>query len=213
MQQSLKKTAVLQKMFTQVNHHRHPQAMNMVSDIIKPETSLEKTIIQQSDWMEGAFWGEPRSGHPEGKVIFHIREVLDNVDRITNNQILRQQLRLVTIIHDNFKHLEETVRPRQDWNRHHAVFAMKFAQNFIEQQHILDIIELHDEAYYAWHHSRKMEMQSAAQRLNILFEKLGEDYKQLYYLFFKCDTFTGDKTPNPVRWFEDTVKDIKIAAL
>lgn len=213
MQQSLISSAALQIMFTQVNHHRHPQAMNMVSDIIKPETSLEKSIIQENDWMEGAFWGEPRSGHPEGKVIFHIREVLDNVDRITSNQVLRQQLRLITIIHDNFKHLEETHRPRRDWNRHHAVYAMKFAQKFIEQQHILDIIELHDEAYYAWQQSKKMELYSAEQRLNVLFNKLGEDYKQLYYLFFKCDTFTGDKIPTPISWFENTVKDIKIAAL
>ena len=209
MQQTLKKTNPAQnKQYANVQDHRHPQALDMVFDFIKPETNLEKTLIQQDAWLEGAFWGEPRPGHPEGKVIFHIKEVLKNVDKATQNPLLRQQLRLVTIVHDNFKHLEETVRPRQDWSKHHAVYAMKFAQNFIEQQHILDVIELHDEAYYAWHLSRQQEAHRAHLRLNQLFDRLGSEHKQLFYLFFKCDTFTGDKTLASVNWFEETVKGI-----
>ena len=214
MQQSTEHIGFFIKQYEQISNHRHPQAYEMVADIVKPETALEKLIIGQKDWMEGAFWGEPRTGHPEGKVIFHIREVLDNVDKITSNSILREHLRLVSIIHDNFKHLEETVRPRQDWTKHHAVYAMKFAQNFIKEHHILNVIELHDEAYYAWHLNRKYpETNRAFHRLNGLFERLGDDYKQLYYLFFKCDTFTGDKTRIPVQWFEDTVMEINISTL
>jgi len=213
MQNSVENSVFYKQLYRHVDHHRHPDVSDMVLDILKPETALENLIIQNEDWLEGAFWGEPRAGHPEGKVIFHIREVLDNVDKITTNPLLREELRLVSIIHDNFKHLEETVRPRQDWTRHHAVYAMKFAKDFIDRQHILNVIELHDEAYYAWHLNRKHpETNRAFHRLNALFEKLG-DYKQLYYLFFKCDTFTGDKTKNPVHWFEDTVKDITIAEL
>ena len=130
-----------QKQYAHVNSHRHPDVYGMLSDIIQPETELENFIIQQEDWQTGAFWGEPRPGHPEGKVVFHIREVLDNVDRITTNPIQREDLRLITIIHDNFKHLEETIRPRQDWSRHHAVYARNFAKEFIERQHILNVIE------------------------------------------------------------------------
>lgn len=201
------------KHYAKISDHKHPQALDMVLDLVKPETTLEKAIIQNNDWLEGAFWGEPRAGHPEGKVVFHIREVLDNIDKITQNPILRQQLRLVTIVHDNFKHLEETVRPRQDWSKHHAVYAMKFAQNYIDQQHILNVIEMHDEAYYAWHLSKKQDSNKAFLRLNGLFEKLGDEHKQLFYLFFKCDTFTGDKTLTPVKWFEDQVNDIEIALI
>lgn len=214
MQQTHNKIQNCIRKYNHVSGYKDPIAAAMVQDIIKPETSLEKIIIQQNEWLEGAFWGEPRFGHPEGKVIFHVREVLDNVDRITKSPVLRQQLRLITIIHDNFKHLEETVRPRQDWSKHHAVYAMKFAKNFIDQEHLLNIIELHDEAYYSWHLSRKFQTdEKANNRLEGLINKLGEEYLQLYYLFFKCDTFTGDKTLLPVKWFEDTVNDIEIINL
>lgn len=213
MQNSVENSVLFKQQYGHIDHHRHPDVSDMVLDILKPETALENLIIQNEDWLEGAFWGAPRPGHPEGKVIFHIREVLDNVNKITNNPQLREELRLVSIIHDNFKHLEETVRPRQDWTQHHAVYAMKFAKDFIDRQHILNVIELHDEAYYAWHLNRKQpETNRAIHRLNALFEKLG-DYKQLFYLFFKCDTFTGDKTKKPVHWFEETVSDITFAAL
>lgn len=213
MQDSLEKLALYKSQYAHIQHHRHSNACEMVYDIIKPETALEKLIIEHEDWLEGAFWGEPRPGHPEGKVIFHIREVLDNVDKISNDPLLREELRLVSIIHDNFKHLEETLRPRQDWTRHHAVYAMKFAKNIIDRPHVLNVIELHDEAYYAWHLNRKHpETNRAFHRLNMLFERLG-DYRQLYYLFFKCDTYTGDKTRIPVQWFENTVSDIEITGL
>ncbi|MBN8527534.1 MAG: hypothetical protein J0M02_19550, partial [Planctomycetes bacterium] len=29
---------------------------------------------------------------------------------------------------------------------------------------------------------------------------------QLYYLFFKCDTQSGDKTQAPLKWFEKTIE-------
>ena len=36
---------------------------------------------------------------------------------------------------------------------------------------------------------------------------------QLYYLFFKCDTSTGDKNPAPMKWFEKTMKGIDVVQL
>jgi hypothetical protein len=38
------------------------------------------------------------------------------------------------------------------------------------------------------------------------FERAGANLR-LYYLFFKCDTQTGDKTQAPLRWFEELMKD------
>jgi len=35
-------------------------------------------------------------------------------------------------------------------------------------------------------------------------------YWQLFYLFFKCDTSTGDKNPAPLTWFETTMEDIEV---
>ncbi len=200
--------------FNHISCHKDPMAAAMIQEIIKPETTLEKTIIQQKEWLTGAFWGEPRHGHPEGKVIFHIREVLDNVEKISKNPLVRQKLRLISILHDNFKHLEESERPRLDWSKHHAVFARNFATNFIDEENLLNIIELHDEAYYSWHSNKVHQNKERKEvRLNNLINKLGRENLQLFYLFFKCDTFTGDKTILPVKWFEETVKEIEIIRL
>jgi len=40
-----------------------------------------------------------------------------------------------------------------------------------------------------------------------------EDCMQLFYLFFKCDTLTGDKTLAPLTWFEEHVTGIDLVYL
>jgi hypothetical protein len=37
--------------------------------------------------------------------------------------------------------------------------------------------------------------------------------RQMYYLFFKCDTQTGDKTQAPLKWFEQNVSGIDIVPI
>lgn len=179
---------------------------NTILRYISPESSVERQIVQDKHWQEGAFWGEPRPGHPEGKVIYHIHEVLQNVDKATKNPKLRQQLRLIAILHDTFKHLEEQTRPRTDWSKHHAIYALKFAQQYITDQAVLDVIELHDDAYYAWRADFAGHEEQSKALLQKLHNRLG-DAMQLYYLFFKCDTQTGDKYQSPVAWFEHIMKD------
>lgn len=173
---------------------------------IQPESELERQIITDQAWQEGAFWGEPRPGHPEGKIIYHIHEVLKNVDKATENPLLRQQLRLVTLLHDTFKHLEEQTRPRTDWAKHHAIFAHRFAKQYIQDPAVLNVIKLHDDAYYAWRTAFAGKTQRAKRLLQRLQIQLKDDL-QLYYLFFKCDTQTGDKYQSPVAWFEQKMQD------
>lgn len=180
------------------------ERQDLISDLIQPETALEKIILQDKSFQEGLFWGKPRRGHPEGKVIFHIREVLGNVEKVVEDDVMRQQLRLITIIHDTFKFQQDTSYPR-DWDKHHALLARNFAERFIDDDTILDIIELHDEAYYCWRwENRYFRPEIAKRRKQNLLDRIGEENMQLYYLFFKCDTQTGDKTQEPVAWFEKT---------
>jgi hypothetical protein len=40
-----------------------------------------------------------------------------------------------------------------------------------------------------------------------------ENSLQLFYLFFKCDTLTGDKTLAPLTWFEEHVTGIELVSL
>ena len=176
---------------------------------LKPETDLEAKIIADPEFQAGLFWGKPRYGHPEGQVINHIPEVLANVDKLTISTEMRRKLRIITYAHDTFKHIEDKRKPR-DWSKHHSVYARKFLEKYVEDTTILTITEMHDEAYHAWRLSALVKNQERSQlRLDNLLDKVGNDI-QLYYLFFKCDTQTGDKIQAPVRWFERTVAGIEV---
>lgn len=179
---------------------------------LHPETELERALIEDQAFMQGLNWGIPRYGHPEGEVYKHINEVLENIDCLEISKEVRTKLRLIAFVHDTFKYKEDKSLPR-DWSKHHAVFARKFAQRYITDQQILDIIETHDEAYHCWQLKFIYKKTTASDaKLTQLLEKLGNGI-QLYYLFFKCDTLTGDKNPAPLKWFENTIPAIKIIPL
>lgn len=181
-----------------------------IEELLRPETDLERFLIKDPVFVEGLMWGKPRFGHPEGKVVFHIREVLDNVDLLDLSPEDRVRIRLISFLHDAFKHLEGKERNPRDWTRHHAILARQYAEQYISDTMVLDIIELHDEAYYCWR-SKVLQKNGTKsdERLERLLNRLGES-RQLYYLFFKCDTQTGDKNQAPLFWFEKNISDIEI---
>lgn len=178
----------------------------IIEKIIRPETNLEKRIINEPAIQQGMLWGKPRKGHPEGAVIFHIRDVLENVESLNVGDVLREKLRLITILHDTFKYKEVFGQPR-DWSKHHAVLARQFAESYINDQSLLNMIEWHDDAYYCWRAIKNgRNLEQSSHRIQNLFDRLGDNL-ELYFLFFKCDTQTGDKTQEPLRWFGERVME------
>jgi hypothetical protein len=182
-----------------------------ILEMLKPETDLEHLLIQQPALKAGLLWGEPRYGHPEGRVLFHIREIFDNIDNIMPPLSMedRQSLRLITLLHDSFKYKEDKGEPR-DWSKHHGILARRFGSDFLADNVLLEIIQWHDDAYYCWrlsalHHNEV----KSDKRFQELLARI-KPFLQLYYMFFKCDTATGDKTQAPMKWFERKVKDIEI---
>ena len=174
-----------------------------ILNILQPETDLERRLMSQPEMLEGLNWGEPRYGHPEGKVAYHVVDVFANIKRLSPalNADAYRQMRLIALLHDAFKYVESKETPR-DWTRHHGILARQFAENFTDEKCVLDIIELHDEAYYCWRLAiLDDEIEQAAARFQSLFKRCGYCL-QLYYAFFRCDTATGDKTQAPVKWFE-----------
>ena len=75
------------------------------------ECELEHQITQHSEWLEGIEYGEPRRGHPEGAVKYHIAEVLFNVDQFFIDSPERPRLRLMALMHDTFKSYVESDKP------------------------------------------------------------------------------------------------------
>ncbi|MDZ7879116.1 MAG: HD domain-containing protein [Saprospiraceae bacterium] len=174
-----------------------------ILNLLQPETELERRLILEPAMLEGLMWGEPRYGHPEGKVVYHIVDVFENIRRVSpplSNKAV-EQMRLVALLHDSFKYIESKEFPR-DWTRHHSILARQFAEKFINDTVVLDIIELHDEAYYCWRLAvLDDETEQAEARFQSLLQRCYYCF-QLYYTFFRCDTATGDKTQAPVKWFE-----------
>ena len=176
-----------------------------IKEIIQPENTLEESIISDPEFVAGALYGKPRPGHPEGEVINHIRDVLKNIDKFTTDYSDRMKLRQIAIIHDSFKYKVDRDKPKYGDN-HHATIARKFASKYITDRNVLQIIELHDEAYNAWSiGNRKGDWIGAKKRADKLIQNLGRNYK-LFLTFFRCDTLTGNKDEKPLTWFEELVE-------
>lgn len=185
----------------------------LIDSIITIESSLERAIVSDKEFREGLFFGKPRYGHPEGEVIFHIKEVFQNVEKYSDGPFrhLREKLRIITLVHDTFKFKEHASRLKigRTPENHHAVFAANFFDKYSSDQSLRNLILLHDEAYYCWQLFKMQKHVECQMKLNRLLEVLGKDL-QLFYLFFKCDTETGDKNQEPIKWFEQTIEGIVV---
>ncbi len=177
--------------------------MSIIDDIIKPETDLERLIISDVDFIEGAKHGKPRNGHPEGAIIYHIGHVLENIDKYSTPEN-RKNLRLIAIIHDAFKYKVDRSKPKEGKN-HHAVIARLFAEKYIVNNEVLEIIELHDEAYNSWCKGDKNgNWRLAESRAARLIKRLGKSIS-LYLAFYNCDRSTEGKSGDNYNWFVDRI--------
>ena len=164
------------------------------------ETQLESSVCGDPEWLAGVNWGEPRPGHPEGATILHIAEVLANVERHAAREVDRRALRLVAMIHDTFKYQVDPESPRVGEN-HHGMLARRFAERYVDDAAILDIIELHDEAFNAYSMGiRRGDWGEANARAARLIRRLGDNLA-LYETFFRCDDETGGKDHAALEWF------------
>jgi hypothetical protein len=177
-----------------------------IEDIIKPINSLEKSIISDVDFIEGASYGKQRRGHPEGQVIYHIKEVLENIDKYYKDDKDYENLRIIAMLHDTFKHKVDRNQPKTGEN-HHGMIARNFAEKFQLRIGILTVIEHHDDAYNAWSRGNRCgDWSQAERRANRLIDNLiAEDNLDLYLKFYYCDNNTGDKSQDDFIWFDDLI--------
>jgi len=180
----------------------------IIEDIIKPENEVEKSITSNPNFEEGALYGKIRRGHPEGQVIYHIKEVLTNIDQYAETEDERKALRLIAMVHDTFKHKVDRSMPKSGEN-HHGMIARRFTEKFIPaDQDILQIIQRHDDAYNAWSKSdRDGDWTTAENRVIRLIDGLlMEGIVDLYAKFYRCDNETGDKTQKCYDWFLEHIR-------
>lgn len=186
----------------------------LIEHIIKPENNLETAIINDPDFIEGANWGKSRNGHPEGKVIYHIEEVLQNVKKFYHDTPDYHNLRILAILHDTFKHKVDRSKPKTGENHHGMIarrFAEKFDGNLKISNKILTVLQYHDEAYNAWSKgNRHGNWNAADNRANKLLDILmKEDSLDLFIDFYDCDNATGNKSSEDFDWFMSFIEEEK----
>lgn len=180
---------------------------NKIKQIVKPENGIETAIVNDPEFITGASYGKPRKGHPEGQVIYHIKEVLENIDKFYGDDDDRNDLRLIALVHDTFKHKVDQTKPKTGIN-HHGYIAKKFAQKYITNSDVLQVIDLHDDAYNAWQKGRRHgDWYAAERRANELIRGLLLDGDlDLYVKFYRCDNATGDKEQENFEWFKELIE-------
>src|SRR5690349_14690111 len=115
------------------------------------EKAVEQ-VMSDSRYQKNIEFGQPRSGHPEGKVKHHISDLEANLEklcpRIRSTEICGK-LRFLIHVHDTFK--AEAVSGVQATDPHsHETLARVFASEFIDDNDLLNIIQFHDENYLLW---------------------------------------------------------------
>ena len=175
----------------------------LIKRIVKPENGIETAIISDAEFMVGCDYGKIRRGHPEGKVIYHIKEVLENIDKFYTDDDDREALRFIALVHDTFKYKVDQNKPKTGTN-HHGAIAMKFAMKYIHDGSVLRVISKHDDAYNAWQKGgRHGDWYAAEIRANnIIRALLLEGDLDLYLKFYECDNKTGDKSQENFEWFK-----------
>ena len=117
------------------------------------------------------------------------------------------------MVHDTFKYQEAIFQTPRIWEQNHAFLARRFMSEFSDDESLLNLIEHHDEAYYIWRSLFLEQYQSRGRERLDSFKERFQDQIQEYYLFFKCDTRTGDKNQAPLVWFESAMDGIKLVSL
>lgn len=178
-----------------------------VIHLLQPENQLEIDLLHSPECRSGFHWGKPRPGHPEGLVLLHIREVLDNIDEQELTLKDRHDLRIVAIAHDTFK-IEQEQLSHDGITVHHGHLAAHFLSHWDVSSRVKDIVYWHDEAYYCWKMARLGMEKDALNRLNRLYDRLKDNWS-FFEAFFNADTLTGDKDPAPLDWLKDCLPKVR----
>jgi hypothetical protein len=169
---------------------------------------IVEKIIADSRYQKNIEYGEPRSGHPEGKVKYHIAELEENLVKLAAHGISEEQywkLKFLIHVHDTFKAESIPDSPINDPNSH-ASLARKFASEFIADEDLLNMIQFHDANFALW------KQFTATGSYDIRrFENLLENIQDwdLFLMFIIIDGSVKGKDPTKTGWFINEVKKYK----
>jgi hypothetical protein len=167
-----------------------------------------QTILADPQYLKNIEYGEPRPGHPEGKVKFHIAELEANLEKMRDHGISEEQywkLKFLIHVHDTFK-AEAVPDVRILDPRSHASLARKYASRFVEDEDLLNMIQFHDENFALWNQFDRSGTYDAGR-----FQKLLDTIRDwdLFLMFIIIDGSTPGKDRSKLTWFIGEVRKHK----
>ena len=167
-----------------------------------------KKIMADPRYLQNIEYGEPRAGHPEGKVKFHIADLEKNLERLVPRGISEEQywkLKFLIHVHDTFK-ADATPNVPIRSPHSHASLARKFASEFIVDDDLLNMLQLHDVNYALWKQF-KATGSYEQKRLENLLDTI-QDW-DLFLMFLILDGSAPGKDPVKLSWFLREVAKFK----
>lgn len=171
--------------------------------------NIVKSIKLSAKYLNNVEYGIPRSGHPEGKLKFHIADLEANLEKLKQMGISDDQywkLQFLIQVHDLFKAEESTDYPPQTVHRH-AVLAKQYATQFTDDEDLLNMIQYHDANYHLWKEFKTQGKINEDQFANLL--RLIKDW-DLFLMFVIIDGCTKGKDYEKIGWFINEVKKYKV---
>lgn len=169
---------------------------------------IVKKITSDPRYLKNIEYGMPRSGHPEGKVKYHIAELEENLETLKSKGISEEQywkLKFLIHVHDTFKAEAVPDSPIMKPNSH-ASLASKFAAEFTDDADLLNMIQFHDVNFSLWKQLAGTGTYDL-ERLSKLLETIID--WDLFLMFVIIDGSTQGKDPAKIRWFIKEVKKHK----
>jgi hypothetical protein len=170
---------------------------------VRKETTMKdilEKIMTDSRYQKNIEYGEPRAGHPEGKIKFHIEELEENLEKLVARGISEGQywkLKLLIHVHDTFK-ADAIPNSRILSPNSHASLARKFTAEFIDDEDLLNMVQLHDVNYALWLQFDRTGSYDV-QRFEDLLETI-QDW-DLFLMFLIIDGSTKGKERSKLVWF------------
>jgi hypothetical protein len=147
-----------------------------------------------------------QSGHPEGKIKYHIAELEANLERLKSllpSEEYYWKLKFLIHVHDTFKAQEIREPVPANHPESHESLARAFASEFTDEADLLNIIQYHDENYTLWKQFKR-----DGQYDRKWFEQLLSTIQDwdLFLAFTIIDGHTQGKDIEKLAWFITQVK-------
>ena len=168
-------------------------------------------VMADRRYMKNIEYGKPRSGHPEGKIKYHIAELEENLEKLAPRITKKQywKLKFLIHVHDTFKADALPNSPIESPNSH-ASLARMFASEFTDDEDLLNMIQFHDVNYALWKQYNAFDSYSM-ERFNRLLETI-RDW-DLFLLFLIIDGNIKGKDSSILTWFIEEVRKFRVTRI